>query len=696
MFKPSLFLGLIIILFSTFNIAAQSGSNLKDPSFEEVLSLKSVRNPIISPDGQHIIFTKGLTDWENNRYDSELWLYKNGLKPFQLTRTKKGSSFGAEWSPDGQWIAFLANRDKKNQIHVINVNGGEAAQITHEADGINSFVWSPDGKSLTFTKLQAKSKPNKEREKRYGKFEEDDHEFRLTWLYQIPFDPNHPAPSEIPCYDDKDSTKQSWPCIKWPKPIALVDSVEFTVRNFAWSPDGSKIAITHTPTPLINDFMNSTISLYDVATKKLEAVIDNPAADFFVEWSPNSDAFIYDSDLDNRTSNYYLNSKIFIYELENQKSRRIAQNFDENLRDINWTPSGIYATASQKTQIHLFKVDPITGKATLFSNKPKQILDISLSKNGSQIAFRAAEGNDLPEIYKSNLTNFNPDRITNATNQIKDWKVAQSEVISWDSKDGATIEGVLHKPHNYDPEKKYPLLVAIHGGPTGVDRPTPILSYVYPVNQWLNKGALVLRVNYRGSAGYGEAFRSLNVRNLGVGDAWDVLSGVDHLANLGIIDTTKMGCMGWSQGGYISAFLTTSSNRFKAISVGAGISNWMTYYVNTDIHPFTRQYLKATPWEDMDIYHKTSPMTHINKASTPTLIQHGEFDRRVPIPNAYELLQGLRDVGVDAKLVVYKGFGHGITKPKERLAAIWHNWQWFNKYLWKEAIELPVGKEKDK
>nr|WP_290928674.1 prolyl oligopeptidase family serine peptidase [Haliscomenobacter sp.] len=228
----------------------------------------------------------------------------------------------------------------------------------------------------------------------------------------------------------------------------------------------------------------------------------------------------------------------------------------------------------------------------------------------------------------------------------------------------------------------------IHGGPTGIDLPQPVPGSVYPVLQWLEKGALVLRVNYRGSAGYGEKFRSLNVRNLGVGDMWDVMSGVDFLIARGSVDPDRMGCMGWSQGGYISAFLTTNTDRFKAISVGAGISNWMTYYVSTDIHPFTRQYLQATPWGDPEIYRKTSPMTNIKNAKTPTLIQHGEFDRRVPIPNAYELLQGLQDNQVPAKLVVYKGFGHGINKPKERLAALWHNWQWFNKYIWGEEVEM--------
>jgi dipeptidyl aminopeptidase/acylaminoacyl peptidase len=172
---------------------------------------------------------------------------------------------------------------------------------------------------------------------------------------------------------------------------------------------------------------------------------------------------------------------------------------------------------------------------------------------------------------------------------------------------------------------------------------------------------------------------------------WDVMSGVDYLAAKGMIDTTRMGAMGWSQGGYISAFLATNTRAFKAISVGAGISNWVTYYVNTDITPFTRQYLKATPWSDMDIYLKTSPMTNINQAATPTLIQHGEFDKRVPIPNAYELYRGLQDRGVPSRLIVYKGFGHGINKPKERLAAVWHNWEWFNRYVFGDTSEsLPV------
>ena len=207
-------------------------------------------------------------------------------------------------------------------------------------------------------------------------------------------------------------------------------------------------------------------------------------------------------------------------------------------------------------------------------------------------------------------------------------------------------------------------------------------------------------MNYRGSAGYGEKFRQLNVGNLGVGDAWDVLSGVDSLVAKGWVDEKRIGCMGWSQGGYISAFLTTSSNRFAAISVGAGISNWSTYYYNTDITPFTIQYLGSDPAADPQIYLKTSPMTYIKQAKTPTLIQHGELDKRVPIANGYELRQGLADRGVPVEMLVYKGYGHGITKPKSMKAVMEHNLAWFNHYLWDDAkpdfVTLGVKSKEEK
>jgi dipeptidyl aminopeptidase/acylaminoacyl peptidase len=292
-------------------------------------------------------------------------------------------------------------------------------------------------------------------------------------------------------------------------------------------------------------------------------------------------------------------------------------------------------------------------------------------------------------VYAARVAPWQAKKLTAMGEQTKGFSLARREVISWKAADGTPIEGVLLKPADFDAKKKYPLLVVIHGGPTGVDQPIVSPDRYYPVERFAAKGALVLRPNYRGSAGYGGTFRSLNVRNLGVGDYADVISGVDALIAKGWVDKDRVGSMGWSQGGYISAFITASSDRFKAVSVGAGISDWMTYYANTDITPFTTQYLHATPWADPEIFKKTSPISYIAKAKTPTLIQHGENDRRVPIPNAYELRQALEDRGVPVKMVVYKGFGHGINKPKQQRAVMEENEKWFAKYLWGEMAPPP-------
>ncbi len=209
----------------------------------------------------------------------------------------------------------------------------------------------------------------------------------------------------------------------------------------------------------------------------------------------------------------------------------------------------------------------------------------SFTKDHRTFAATGAAPNHFPEVFVSPVTDFAPRYLTDVAAQYKDFRLATREVVQWKSKDGTPIEGILIKPADYDPTRKYPLLVVIHGGPTGVDNPLLAADRYYPIERFVAKGALVLKPNYRGSAGYGEKFRALNVRNLGVGDYDDVISGVDSLIAKGIVDKDRVGAMGWSQGGYISAFITCYSDRFKAVSVGAGISDWTTYYVNTDIHP---------------------------------------------------------------------------------------------------------------
>jgi dipeptidyl aminopeptidase/acylaminoacyl peptidase len=654
----------------SFSLQAQQ-PEIPGPSFQDVMNLNSLGAADISPDGQAIVYTVRTTDWDENGYDTELWMVRVGEEPFQLTWTRDGSSTSAAWSPDGKWIAFAADRGDKRQVLLINPRGGEAHALTKAEEGVGSFRWSPDAQAIAFTSSEPESDRDIKREETYGSYAVEDNEYRMIHLWLV----------ELPTVPGTAEAKR------------LTEGSDFTVSGFAWSPDGEEIAFAHTPDPLINSWMSADISVVDVQTGDIRPLVTDEGPQSNPRWSPDGDWIAYQASGPDIRSAYYTNGLFFKVPVDGGLPTRIECDLDEDPSMAAWTTHGIYLTSWERTKRRLYLMDPSTGQTSTVTESPDQLYSVDFTPDGQMMAIVAREEGSLDEVYISSVTSNNPTKLTNMTHQIEGWTLGTSEVISWESRDGTTIEGVLHKPNDFDPSRQYPLFVVIHGGPTGIDYPTAVTGYVYPVHQWLAKGALVLRPNYRGSAGYGEEFRSLNVRNLGVGDVWDVHSGVDYLVSQGFVDTERMGAMGWSQGGYISAYLTTTTDRFAAISVGAGISNWVTYYVNTDIHPFTRQYLKATPWEDAEIYAQTSPMTFINQAATPTLIQHGEFDRRVPIPNAYELYQGLQDVGVETQLIVYKGFGHGITKPKERLAATWHNWIWFGKHIWGEEIELPIELE---
>ena len=460
---------------------------------------------------------------------------------------------------------------------------------------------------------------------------------------------------------------------------------EFVVGAFAWSPDGSRIAFDHRVNPDPASSGSADISIVEVASGALRPLVTQPGPDARPVFSPDGARVAFEQLF------YYKNGRIAAVAAAGGAIEVLSAGFDEDPTLLAWGPGGVYFTAAQRTEAALFRLDPGSRAASRLGRASEPIAaGFSFSKDFATVAFVASSAAAYPELHVAPLATMAARRLSDLGAQLEGLSLGSSEVISWKSRDGAAIEGVLRKPPDWRPGARRPLLIVIHGGPTGVSRPSRFASgYVYPIDVWLARGALVLEPNYRGSAGYGEAFRSLNVRNLGVGDAWDVLSGIDHLVAQGLADPDRVGTMGWSQGGYISAFLATHDGaRFRAASVGAGISDWMTYYVNTDIHPFTRQYLLATPWDDPGIYARTSPITYLKSAKAPTLIQHGDQDARVPLPNAFELYQGLQDQGVPVKLVVFKGFGHGLNKPKAVRAALQQNLDWFDEHLFAEA---PAG-----
>jgi dipeptidyl aminopeptidase/acylaminoacyl peptidase len=644
------------------------------PSIDQSLSFKSVQTAEISPDGRFVAYTVQETNWEDNEFVQQIWIAMlNTGERYQLTHGRK-SNQTPKWSPDSSFIAFASERDAKKQIYRISPTGGEAVQLTTEDNGVDNFAWSPDGTVIAYTSTGPDSKAKKDRKDKYGEFEVINGDYSLLhlWLLKVP--------AEIPA-----DPKQR------PKPEALTSGTEFSVSDFSWAPDGKKIAFEAQRDPDLSSQDTATLYLVNLGDKLVKKLLNTAGPHHHPIWSPDGKHIAF------TTSNgekffFYTNSHLAVLDAEGGDSHLLAKDFDEDPRLSSWGPDGIHFGALQRTESAAFRLNVETSKTARINPAGQvSVQSATFTPDGRTMAGVITRPNQFPEVFVSSSTDFAPRILTSMNDQFKTFHLATREVVQWKSSDGATIEGILIKPADYDPARKYPLLVVIHGGPTGVDTPVRSADRYYPVELFAAKGALVLKPNYRGSAGYGEKFRALNVRNLGIGDYQDVISGVDSLIAKGIVDKDRVGAMGWSQGGYISAFITTYSDRFKAVSVGAGISDWMTYYVNTDIHPFTRQYLKATPWEDPDIYQKTSPIFYVNKAKTPTLIQHGDQDKRVPPPNAFELYQALKDRGVPVKLILYKGFGHPINKPKQQRAVMEHNYEWFSKYIWGEEAQVVVG-----
>ncbi|MDP9172159.1 MAG: S9 family peptidase [Acidobacteriota bacterium] len=619
-----------------------SGAVRPVPSIDASLNFATPSGPQISPDGGHVVYQLSRTDWKTNSFESDLWMVDTA-SPHCVTpvATADGWNGDARWSPDGARIAYVSDRGGQREIYVVPVGGGaEARKITSVNSAVNLFRWAPDSKSIAFT--------TEDERQSHAQFKVVKAERPRVRLLRVSVE-GSAAPEQI------------------------LDGSAFTVHGFDWAPDGTRIA-----------FQDEGIFTVEVATAKVTEVASGGGPYRNPMYSPDGKSIAFET-AGGAAGFYYSNWFIATVGSGGGPVRAITQTFDEVADLYRWTTAGIFFGALQRTNAHLFVADPETRAVRRVTNPAETLnLQFSVTPDGEHAAFIRATSHDMAEVFSDGT------QLTDYSAQLADYQFAQRELVEWTSADGTKIEGVLYKPADFDASKKYPLLVAIHGGPVAVDQPFLRADRNYPLEQFVARGALVLRPNYRGSAGYGATLRALAVRNLGTGDAADVISGVDALIARGFVDSERVGAMGWSEGGYVAAFLGLSTSRFKAVSVGAGISDWLTYYVNTDIAPFARQYLQSTPWQDPEMYRKASPISYINQAKTPVLIQHGDEDRRVPIANAYELRQALEDRNVPVRMIVYNGFGHSIDRPKQQRSAMEHNLEWFTEWILDPKAAMPV------
>lgn len=635
-------------------------------SIEEIASLPTITSPTISDDGKSVAFVKKTADWKKNKYRNHVWIYEKGKGQCSPLTTDIDSTYPI-WSPDSRHIAYLSSDgDGKNQIFVKLIEGYSEVQITDEKEGVSTFKWEPSGRGFYYISQASESEAIKKRKELYGNFQLNDKEYQKNCLYYIEL--------EINTLKQRDSVGHQ-----------LTDGKDFHIHEFDISNDGKMVVLMASPSPNMADFINGDLYILEVKAGTLQKMHIDKLLGGSVCFSPDGSKICYTASI--RERDYYKNhiqdSTLDIYDIRNGEVFQPLTNFDSTVIPLRWTAKGILIRWQDKTN-YLIGLLSENGSVELLCEKADSfIIEASITKDGNHISYNKAIPNEIFEIYLDDR------KITNENGIFKGKLKSNREIISWQSGDGLEMEGVLSTPVDFDENKKYPLLVVIHGGPAWASFPIFSACYneKYPIEQFIEKGFIVLEPNYRGSSGYGNEYLKANYRNLGIGDYHDVISGVDKLVDMGIVNKDYVGVMGWSQGGYISAFCSTYSDRFKAVSVGGGITNWTTHYTNTDTPYFVRMYLGDNPWNDPDIYTQTSPMTYIKSACTPTLIQHGEKDARISTANAYELYQGLKDMEVDTELIIFKGMAYSSDHPGINVAIMKQNLMWFSHYILGESMK---------
>ncbi|OUB86882.1 peptidase S9 [Bacillus thuringiensis serovar medellin] len=639
-------------------------------SIEEIISLPTVSSTNISDDGKNVAFVKKTSDWKDNTYRNHVWIYEKDKKQSYPLSNGDIDSTHPLWSPDARCIAYLSPvGDGENQIFVKSLDDYREVQITDKKEGVSTFKWGPTGKGLYYVTQSKECEEIKKRKDLYGDFQHIGKEHQNNCLYYI----------EIEKVIQSDTDEHENRVV-----YQLTDGKDFHIHEFDISNDGKKVVFMAAPSSNMADYINGDLYILHIKAGELQKLNVDKLLGGSVCFSPDGSKICYAASI--REKDYYKNhiqdSTLEIYDMNTGEVIQPLTDFDSTIMPLQWTAKGILIRWQDKTnyRIGLLAED---GTVEALSDKIDGfIMDASITKDGNHITYNKAITNETFEIY------LDDKKITDENSFFKGKLKSNREIISWKSSDGLEIEGVLSTPVEFDTNKKYPLLVVIHGGPAWASFPifSDCFNEKYPIEQFVEKGFIVLEPNYRGSSGYGNEFLKANYRKQGIADYDDVISGVDKLVDQGIVDKDRVGVMGWSNGGYVSAFCSTFSSRFKAISVGGGITNWSTHYVNTDIPYFIRMYLGDNPWNDPDIYTKTSPMTYIKSACTPTLIQHGEKDVRIPITNAYELYEGLRAMEVDTELIIFKGMAYSSNQPGMRVAIMKQNLMWFSHYILGESM----------
>ncbi len=632
----------------------------------DLMKVNAVSSPRISPDGSRIAYTVSEIKMEKDKEwksATQVWVVPiSGGKTRQYTRGDK-SATAPEWAPDGKMLAFLSDREKdgERQVWMMMADGGEAWAVTSHKGGVSGFHFSPDGKRLVLTAVDQPAKDEEDRKKVKDDTMVIDQDLKMThlWLFDI---------------EKKDEKR--------------LTEGNFTVSDPQWSPDGTRITYTTRPTPKADDGALSDVWMMTIASSEKKKLVSGNGASDNARWSPDGQWIAYtgSSDRDSGPATAYL----YLVPVNGGTPKQLTAKFDLSVGTPVWSRDGraIYFSTNVLEAIEVYSGDVTSGVVKQLSRRGGSTGITEISRDGKTIVGTLSGPKQPTEIYGSNpdFTNFST--ITDHNAWLKEYALGDSEIVKWKSKDGAEIEGVLTKPVGYAAGAKLPFLLNPHGGPTGAS----INNFNGTVQVLAANGFAVLQPNFRGSTGKGLAFAQANKNTWGKGDYEDCMTGVDSLIAKGIADPDRLGAFGWSYGGYMTFWILTQTDRFKAVSTGAGLTNIYSMYSQNDIQRYLRWfYSDKSPWEAQELYWDRSPMKYVKNVKTPTMIMHGQVDTRVPIAQAQEFYRALTEMKVPVEFVVYPRENHGFTEPRHQMDRVRRYVRFFAKYLNAPVVTEPAG-----
>lgn len=652
---------LVIALLGSLPINAQKKSLNID--LTEMVQVENVSAPVISPNGKYLAYSVrwAVVEDEKSTYKSHIWVAAtDGSWNKQFTRGEHSIS-NPTFTPDNEYLSFTSNRDDKTQLFRISLSGGEAEQITDIETGVSGYKWSPDGSKIAFLSTDDDSKEWKDKKKSKTDVTVVDSEFRQRRIYVQNIGSN-------PLNND---------------PKVLYSGDIYTV-SFDWSPDGNSIVFAHKPSPLLDDGDLTDISIVPADSGAITSLVSQPGTDSSPIFTSDGKHVVFLSD-GGQPEPIGL-SDAYIISANGGKITPLAKSFDRNIGSLlkGDNKNAVYFSEGRRTLSAFYEL-PLNGDAPKRLTPNDALYSFAQGPVNGIIAFTKQKSNMFEEVYVSPVKKMDAKKISSFGENYQLPKLPKVETITWKSKDGLEIEGLLIYPLNYQKGKKYPLFLNVHGGPGGVYSDSYLASGAfYNAAYFAKHGYAILKPNPRGSNSYGKEFRYANFMDIGESDYEDIITGVDHVIDMGIAHQDSLVMAGWSYGGYMAARIATKTDRFKAISMGAGLYNLESMFFTTDVTDYGVGLMGGGYWETEEmkaLYAKLSPHAKVDEVTTPLQLLHSSNDQRVPASQSFEMYRVLKRLGVETELVLYPRSGHGPSEPKLSVDVGERVLYWFDRYL---------------